>query len=85
MRPRAWITKSRSVLPGNWTHGDDVSAVAANGNPAEIRLAAHSDCGKPMVSAGHGAGPPEHALQQMAAGKAYAGGKGRGRRFGDVR
>jgi hypothetical protein len=62
-------------LPGNCTHGEHVSAVAANANPAEIRLAAHSDCGKPMVSAGHGAGPPEHALEHMAAGKAYAGGK----------
>jgi hypothetical protein len=64
-----------SSLPGNWTHGDYVSAVAANANPAEIRLAAHSDCGKPMVSVGHGGGPPEHALEHMAAGKTHAGGK----------
>jgi hypothetical protein len=64
-----------SSLQGNWTHGDYVSTVAANGNPAEIRLAAHSDCGKPMVSVGHGGGPPEHALDHMAAGKAHAGGK----------
>ena len=47
-----------SSLPGNWTHGDYVSAVAANGNAALIREAAQSDCGKPMVALGHGAGPP---------------------------
>jgi hypothetical protein len=64
-----------SSLPGNWTHGDYVSAVAANGNPAQIREAAHSDCGKPMVAVGHGGGPPEHALEHMDAGKAHAGGK----------
>jgi hypothetical protein len=62
-------------LPGNWTHGDYVGAVAANGTPAQIREAAHSDCGKPMVAVGHGGGPPEHALEHMAAGKAHAGGK----------
>jgi hypothetical protein len=45
-----------SSLPGNWTHGDYVSTVAANGTPAQIQMAAHSDCGKPMVSVGHGAG-----------------------------
>lgn len=61
-------------LPGNWTHGDYVSAVTANGNPAQVREAAHSDCGKPMVAVGHGGGPPEHALAHMAAGKAHAGG-----------
>jgi hypothetical protein len=64
-----------SSLPGNWTHGDYVSAVAANGDPAQIRGAAHSDCGKPMVSVGHGGGPPEHALEHMAAGKTHGGGK----------
>jgi hypothetical protein len=64
-----------SSLPGNWTHGDYVSAVAANGNAAQIREAAHSDCGKPRVAVGHGGGPPEHALEHMAAGKAHAGGK----------
>jgi hypothetical protein len=32
-------------LPGNWTHGDYVSAVAAGGHAAEIREAAWSDCG----------------------------------------
>jgi hypothetical protein len=64
-----------SSLPGNWTHGDYVSAVAANGDAAQIREAAHSDCGKPMVAAGHGGGPPEHALEHMAAGKTHGGGK----------
>jgi hypothetical protein len=64
-----------SSLPANWTHGDYVSAVAANGTAAQIREAAHSDCGKPMVAVGHGGGPPEHALDQMAAGKGHAGGK----------
>jgi hypothetical protein len=62
-----------SSLPGNWTHGDYVSAVAANGSPDQIRVAAHSDCGKPMVSVGHGGGPPEHALEHMAAGKKHGG------------
>jgi hypothetical protein len=61
-------------LPGNWTHGDYVSAVAAAGDSAQIREAAWSDCGKPMVSVGHGGGPPAHALKHMAAGKAHAGG-----------
>jgi hypothetical protein len=60
-------------LPGNWTHGDYVSTVAANGTPAQIQMAAHSDCGKPMVSVGHGGGPPAHALKHMAAGKTHAG------------
>ena len=63
-----------SSLPGNWTHGDYVSAVAAAGDPAQIPIAAHSDCGKPMVSVGHGGGPPAHALKHMAAGQAHAGG-----------
>jgi hypothetical protein len=63
-----------SSLPGNWTHGDYVSVVAANADPVQIREAAHSDCGKPMVAIGHGGGPPEHALEHMAAGKAHAGG-----------
>jgi len=64
-----------SSLPGNWTHGEYVSAVAANGNAAQIREAAHSDCGKPMVAVGHGGGPPEHALEHMAAGKTHTGGE----------
>jgi hypothetical protein len=64
-----------STLPGNWTHGDYVSAVAAGGDPAQVPLAAHSECGKPMVAVGHGGGPPAHALENMAAGKAHAGGE----------
>jgi hypothetical protein len=64
-----------SSLPGNWTHGDYVSAVAAGGGSAQIREAAWSECGKPMVSVGHGGGPPAHALKHMAAGKAHAGGE----------
>jgi hypothetical protein len=64
-----------SSLPGNWTHGDYVSAVAASGDPAQIPLAARSDCGKPMVAVGHGGGPPAHALEHMAAGQAHAGGE----------
>jgi hypothetical protein len=64
-----------SSLPGNWTHGDYVSAVAANGSDTKIREAAHSDCGKPMVAAGHGGGPPEHALEDMATGKTHTGGE----------
>jgi hypothetical protein len=63
-----------SSLPGNWTHGDYINAVAANANVTQIREAAHSDCGKPMVAAGHGGGPPEHALEHMAAGKTHTGG-----------
>jgi hypothetical protein len=59
-------------LPGNWTHGDYVSMVAAGGEAAEIREAAWSDCGKPMA-VGQGGGPPEHALEHMAAGQAHAG------------
>jgi hypothetical protein len=58
-------------LPGNWTHGDYVSAVAAGGDPTQIQAAAHSDCGKPMVAVGHG-GPPAFAMQHAAAGKAHA-------------
>ena len=66
-------------LPGNWTHGDYVSAVAAGANPALIRQAAWSDCGKPMVAVGHGGGPPDHALEHVAAGQAHA---GKSRRLG---
>jgi hypothetical protein len=64
-----------SSLPGNWTHGDYVSAVASNGDSAQIREAAHSDCGKPMVAAGHGGGPPKHALEHMTSGKTHTGSK----------
>jgi hypothetical protein len=62
-------------LPGNWTHGDYVSAVAAAGDAAQIPNAAHSDCGKPMFAVGHGGGPPAHALANKAAGQAHAGGE----------
>jgi hypothetical protein len=50
-------------LPGNWTHGDYVTAVDALGDATLIVEAAHSDCGKPMKSVGHGGGPPAHALE----------------------
>lgn len=63
-----------SSLPGNWTHGDYVTAVAADGTAVQIGEAAHSDCGKPMVAVGHGGGPPAHALEHMSAGQARAGG-----------
>ena len=63
-----------NALPGNWTHGDYVNAVSTGGAaPAVVTQAAHSDCGKPMVAVGHGGGPPEHALANMAAGQAHAG------------
>jgi hypothetical protein len=52
-----------SGLPGNWTHGDYVSAVEALGDPALIPEAARSDCGKPMVAVERGGGPPAHALE----------------------
>jgi hypothetical protein len=61
-----------SALPGNWTHGDYVAAVAAGGDSALIQQAAHSDCGMPMVAVEHGGGPPAHALANMAAGQAHA-------------
>jgi hypothetical protein len=48
-----------SSFQGNWTHGDYVSAVAITGDSALIVEAAHSDCGKPMVSMNHGT---DHAL-----------------------
>lgn len=35
-----------STLPGNWTHGDYVSAVEKK-DPSKVREAAHSRCGKP--------------------------------------
>ncbi|HET7870440.1 MAG TPA: hypothetical protein VFM85_09005 [Actinomycetota bacterium] len=54
-----------STLPGNWTHGDYVSAVAAAGDPAQVPLAAHSECGKPMVAVWHGHGPPNFVLQKI--------------------
>ncbi len=47
------------ALPGNWTHGDYVSAVAALGDPSMVPVAARSACGKPTVSLQ--GGPPGHA------------------------
>lgn len=60
-----------SSLPGNWTHGDYVSAVATGGDTGLVPEAAHSDCGKPMVAVDRGAGPPADALANMAAGQAH--------------
>jgi len=54
-----------SGFPGNWTHGDYVTAVARLGDPALVPEAARSDCGKPMVAVDRG-GPPAHALENMA-------------------
>jgi hypothetical protein len=48
-------------LPGNWTHGDYVTAVAGLGDAALVVEAAHSDCGKPLHAGG--SGPPAHALE----------------------
>ncbi len=59
-----------STLQGNWTHGDYVAAVAALGDSSLIPTAAHSDCGKPMVSVGHRHGPPDSVLQMLKARKA---------------
>ncbi|HEX5937817.1 MAG TPA: hypothetical protein VFZ75_09060 [Actinomycetota bacterium] len=60
-----------SGLPGNWTHGDYVSAVAATiDDPAMMVEAAHSDCGKPMHAVGQGGGPPAHAQAKGLKGKA---------------
>jgi hypothetical protein len=61
-----------SPLPGNWTHGDYVTAVSRLGDPALVREAAHSSCGKPMVSLRKG--PPAHARAKgvRAAGSAGA-------------
>jgi len=42
-------------LPGNWTHGDYVAAVA-QADPTQASTAARSDCGKPMVAVTHGNG-----------------------------
>ena len=54
-----------SALHGNWTHGDYVQAVAALGDASLIPTAAHSDCGKPMVSVGHRHGPPDFVAQKL--------------------
>jgi hypothetical protein len=54
---------STGELPGNWTHGDYVTAVAGSGAASLVTEAAHSACGKPVHAAGHGVGPPTHALE----------------------
>jgi hypothetical protein len=72
---------SVGALPGNWTHGDYVSAVAmATGTSTMIVQAAQSDCGKPMVAVNHGGSPvgglpseaapqaQEHATAHVGAG-----------------
>lgn len=56
-----------STLQGNWTHGDYVAAVTALGDASLIPTAAHSDCGKPMVSVGHRRGPPDFVLDKLKA------------------
>jgi hypothetical protein len=56
-----------STLDGNWTHGDYAAAVAALGDASLIPTAAHSDCGKPMASIGHGHGPPDFVAQKLKA------------------
>ena len=62
---------STAGLPGNWTHGDYVTAVDGLGNATLVVEAAHSACGKPTkvahgLGAGHGLGPPAHALEHRA-------------------
>ncbi len=56
-----------STLAGNWTHGDYVSAVEALGDSSQVPIAAHSDCGKPMVAMGHGHGPPDFVQRKLKA------------------
>jgi hypothetical protein len=56
-----------SKLQGNWTHGDYVAAVTGLGDASLIPIAAHSDCGKPMVSVGHRRGPPDFVLDKLKA------------------
>jgi hypothetical protein len=61
-------------LPGNWTHGDYVTAVAGLGNETLVVEAAHSGCGKPMngvaqgLGVGQGLGAPAHALEHASKG-----------------
>jgi hypothetical protein len=58
-----------SKLQGNWTHGDYMQAAAALGDASLIPTAAHSDCGKPMISVGHRHGPPDFVAQKLKARK----------------
>jgi hypothetical protein len=68
-----------SALPGNWTHGDYVSALAmATGDSTMIIQAAQSDCGKPMVAVNHGGSvigglPSEAAPQAQEHASAHVG------------
>jgi hypothetical protein len=57
-----------TALSGNWTHGDYVSAVAQGGDATQIREAAQSDCGMPIVSIQQGA--PNQAQRPTAGGQA---------------
>lgn len=65
-----------SALQGNWTHGDYVAAVSALGDASLVPVAAHSDCGKPMASVGHGHGPPDFVHQKLEAHKTGRGSRG---------
>jgi hypothetical protein len=56
-----------STLPGNWTHGDYVAAVAAQADASLVPIAARSDCGKPSVAAGHRHGPPDFVDEKIEA------------------
>lgn len=54
-------------LPGNWTHGDYVSAVAKT-DPSKVRDAAQSRCGKPShAGKGHGKGPKDKQEKEQTA------------------
>jgi hypothetical protein len=72
-RPAACGLVDVSGLPGNPTHGDYVTAVEALGDPALVPIAARSDCGKPLVAVERGGGPPAHALENRARGRAEEG------------
>jgi len=67
-----------SALQGNWTHGDYVRVVAKNGSHEDVRAAARSDCGKPLVAIEHGnagaASPGQAKPRGDAAGSNRGGG-----------
>jgi hypothetical protein len=66
-----------SAPQGNWTHGDYVRLVAKNGSHEDVRAAARSDCGKPLVATEHGnagAAPPGQAKPRREAGGSNRGG-----------
>jgi hypothetical protein len=63
------------TLPGNWTHGDYVSAWAGTGDPAAVQAAAHSSCGKPVKGAGHSKskhGKREHGDRKQGKGAGHS-------------